>query len=146
MKNRAFIALRNAQRKSRIHRQELEEFCQRALDAVARLPAKSGAVLHSLRAVTVVLVSDRRIAGLHRAFLNTPGTTDVITFQDGDIFVSVETAQRNARQFATSLHDEIRLYIVHGLLHLQGFDDATPAKSRAMNSRQKRVLAELGRT
>ena len=145
MKGRVSITVRNAQRGLRIDRQELEQFCLRALEAVRRLPRKSDDVLYTLHEVTVVLVSDRRMAALHRKFLNTPGATDVITFQDGDIFVSVETAQRNARRFQTSLRDEIRLYVVHGLLHLQGFDDATPAKSRAMNSMQERILREVSK-
>ena len=146
MKNRVSITVRNAQRRSRIDRQELEEFCAHALDAVGHLPRKSGDLLRALSEVTVVLVSDRRMAALHQKFLNTPGATDVITFQEGDIFVSVETAQRNARRFETSWQDEIRLYIVHGLLHLRGFDDGTPAKSRAMNSMQWRILGQVATT
>jgi probable rRNA maturation factor len=141
--NAVTIMVRNAQRKSRINRRKLEEFCMRALHTVRRLPRKPNDVLRLLRDVTVVLVSDRRMAALHEEFMNTPGATDVITFQDGDIFISVETAQRNARRFQTSLQDEIRLCIVHGLLHLQGFNDTTPAKSRAMNSMQRRILGEL---
>ena len=140
LKNHVSITVRNSQRKSRVDRPELEDFCARALDAVRRLPRKPNDVLHALREVTVVLVSDRRMAALHQDFLNTRGTTDVITFQDGDIFISVETAQRNARRFQTSLQDEIRLYVVHGLLHLRGFNDTAPAKSRAMNSMQRRIL------
>jgi len=100
-------------------------------------------VLHELGEVTIVLVSDRRMAAIHQQFLKTTGPTDVITFQDGDIFVSVETAKRNARRFGTSLRDEIRLYVVHGLLHLQGFDDTTPAKSRVMNSIQRQIFDGL---
>ena len=145
VKGRVSITVRNAQRGSRIDRQELEKFCARALEAVRRLPRKSDDVLHALREVTVVLVSDRRMAALHQEFLHTPGATDVITFQDGDIFVSVETAQRNARRFQTSLLDEIHLYVVHGLLHLQGFDDTTPVKARAMNSMQRRILRQAAK-
>jgi probable rRNA maturation factor len=145
VKDHIAITVRNAQRGSRIDRQELEKFCVRALEAVRRLPRKSDDVLHALRAVTIVLVSDRRMAALHQEFLNTPDATDVITFQDGDIFVSVETAKRNAQRFQTSWHDEIRLYLVHGLLHLSGFDDTTPAKSRAMNSMQRRILREVAK-
>ena len=145
MKDHVAITVRNAQRGSRVDRQELERFCARALEAVRRLPRKSDDVLHALCEVAIVLVSDRRMAALHQEFLNTPGATDVITFQDGDIFVSVETAKRNAQRFKTSLRDEIRLYIVHGLLHLQGFDDTTSAKSRAMNSMQRRILHEVAR-
>jgi probable rRNA maturation factor len=145
MKGHVSITVRNAQRGSRIDRQGLEHFCARALEAVRRLPRKSEDVLRTLREVTIVLVSDRRMTALHQEFLNMPGATDVITFQDGDIFVSVETAKRNAQRFQTSLRDEIRLYVVHGLLHLQGFDDTMPAKARAMNSMQRRILRDVAR-
>jgi len=137
------ITVRNAQRRMRINREALEEFCGRALAVVRRLPRKKGGVLHTLNEVTVVLVSDRRMAAIHQQFLKIAGPTDVITFHDGDIFVSVETAKRNARRFGTSLRDEIRLYVVHGFLHLQGFDDTTPARSQVMNSIQRRIFDGL---
>jgi probable rRNA maturation factor len=138
--------VRNAQRRIRIDREALEEFCGRALAAVRRLPRRKAGVLHALDEMTVILVSDQRMAAVHQQFLKTAGPTDVITFQDGDIFVSVETAKRNARRFGTSLRDEIRLYVVHGLLHLHGFDDTTPAKSRVMDSIQRRIFNRLSTT
>jgi probable rRNA maturation factor len=70
--------------------------------------------------VTIVLVSDRRMAALHKQFMDIDGPTDVLTFQHGEIFISVETAEQNAAEFSTSVDEEIRLYIVHGLLHLRG--------------------------
>jgi probable rRNA maturation factor len=84
------------------------------------------------------------MASLHKKFLNQPGATDVITFQHGEIFVSVPTAQRQARQFETSLREEIQLYIVHGLLHLLGFDDRTRAGARRMRAAESAVLARSG--
>ena len=146
VKDSPSITVRNAQRRIRMDREALEEFCGRGLSEVRRLPKRKAGVLQTLGEVTVVLVSDRRMAAIHQQFLKTAGPTDVITFQDGDIFVSVETAKRNARQFGTSLRDEIRLYVVHGLLHLHGFDDTTPAKSRAMNSIQRRIFDRLSTT
>lgn len=77
---------------------------------------------------------------LHRQFLNQNGTTDVITFQHGEIFISVPTAQRQARQFGTSTLREIQLYIVHGLLHLQGYDDRTSSQERRMRAAEARLL------
>ncbi len=69
------------------------------------------------------------------------GPTDVITFQHGEIFISVETAQRQAESFATSLEHELRLYLVHGLLHLHGFDDRDPDARRRMHSTQEKIVA-----
>lgn len=146
MKDNASITVRNAQRKMRVESKKLNEFAANALRLVRALPQKRGGVLASLKEVTVILVSDRRMAEVHQTFLATAGPTDVITFQDGDIFVSVETAARNSRRFRTTVQGEISIYIVHGLLHLHGFDDTTPEKSRAMEVMQKRILREARRT
>ncbi|MGI9088421.1 MAG: rRNA maturation RNase YbeY [Chthoniobacterales bacterium] len=137
------ITVRNAQRAVPVQTKPLQEFATRALREVLRLPAKPGGVLRDLAAVTIVLVSDRRIAAVHQQFMNLPGATDVITFEEGDILISAQTAQANARRFQNSLGRELRLYLVHGLLHLHGFDEATPAKSRAMQTTQERILARL---
>ena len=80
------------------------------------------------------------MASLHRQFLNQTGPTDVLTFQHGEIFISVETARRHARVFGNSLARELRLYIIHGLLHLHGFDDRKRVDSREMERMQKRIL------
>jgi probable rRNA maturation factor len=89
-----------------------------------------------------LFISDRRIASLHRQFLNQSGPTDVLTFQHGEIFISAETARRNARAFRNSLERELQLYIVHGLLHLHGFDDQRGADARKMKVMQERILAK----
>jgi len=102
-------------------------------------------VLSGIDEVSVTLVSDRRIAQLHDRFLNQTGPTDVITFQHGEIVISAETAQRQARAFRTSLEHELRLYIAHGLLHLRGYDDKTPAGAAEMKRLQQRLVAEVDR-
>lgn len=133
--------MQTAQRHLRLNLSELRQFSDRALQLVLQTPAKSKTQLQRLAAVTVVMITDSRMAALHRKFLNMKGATDVITFQHGEIFVSVETAQRQAARFGTSTEAEIKLYIVHGLLHLHGFDDRTPAKLRSMEAAQKRIQA-----
>jgi len=85
-------------------------------------------------------MSDRRMALLHRKFLGQSGPTDVLTFQHGEIFISVDTARRHACEFGDSLLRELKLYIVHGLLHLHGFDDQTPSEARKMKAAQERIL------
>ena len=77
---------------------------------------------------------------LHREFLSQTGPTDVLTFHHGEIFISVEMAKRQARVFGNSLVRELQLYIVHGLLHLHGFDDRTPAEARKMEEIQEKIL------
>ena len=117
------ITVHNRQRTVRVELAQLQEFTHRALEECLKLPAKNVRALASLGEVSVVLVSDRRMEELHRRFLHLSGPTDVITFQHGEIFVSVQTARKQARRFGHSLEHEIRLYIAHGLLHLHGFDD-----------------------
>jgi len=119
----------------RIRLAGLREFAQETVARILKLPRRKSGVLATLDEVSVIFVSDRRIAELHRQFMNEPGPTDVITFQHGEIFVSTETAKRQARSYGNSLDHELRLYIVHGLLHLHGFDD----KTRAGSARMKRI-------
>ena len=128
------ITVRNLQRKVRIDSRALQEFANCALEKIPN---------HSLGEIDVLLISDRRMAALHREFMNIAGPTDVITFQHGEIFISVETAKRNARRFRNSLAHEVKLYLVHGLLHLHGYDDKTAAGARQMEKRQQRILAAV---
>ena len=135
------VRVRNLQRKLRVNVRELQPFAERALSVVGKGKQGRGGVLHSLQNVDVLLVSDRRIAELHQRFMDIAGPTDVITFQHGEVFVSTETADANARRFGTTVDAEIRLYIAHGLLHLAGFDDKTAAAGRVMTKMQERVVA-----
>jgi len=134
------IVVRNLQRTVPVSIADLEQFCAKALSACLRLRNRKPTDLTRLSEIFVLLVSDRRMALLHRQFLNQTGPTDVLTFQHGEIFISVETAQRHARVFGNSLARELRLYIVHGLLHLHGFDDRKRADARKMERMQKRIL------
>src|SRR5262245_31112069 len=93
--------------------------------------------------IDVFLVSDARISQIHRDFLAVSGATDVITFHHGEIFISVETAERHAQQFSTSFLEEIELYIVHALLHLAGFDDRTERGYKRMKVVQEEIVREV---
>ena len=134
------ISVSNRQRGVPIDAASLEEFGRRAL----RVCFEKG-ISRKITAeeVTVVIISDRRMAELHQRFMNIAGPTDVITFQHGEIFISVETARRNARRFRNSLAEELQLYLVHGLLHLHGLDDRTAAGSREMNVLQNSIVRKV---
>jgi probable rRNA maturation factor len=134
------ISVRNLQRKIRVNVGELEAFAAGAVQRCLRLRKGKRSDLRKLREVFVWLISDRRMALLHRQFLGQLGPTDVLTFQHGEIFISVETARRQARAFGNSLMRELELYIVHGLLHLHGFDDRTPGEARKMGVAQEKIL------
>jgi probable rRNA maturation factor len=135
------INVRNVQRKVQIDRSALQAFAEQALQLCLRIPPNGLLRLNQLGEIFVLLVSDRRISGLHRQYLSKSGPTDVITFEHGEIFISAETAQRHARQFGSSLLRELQLYVVHGLLHLHGFDDQNKVDARKMEKTQQRILA-----
>jgi probable rRNA maturation factor len=133
------ISLLNRQRGRRIDSRSLSQFALRArerVQAVRRkaLPAE----------ISVILVSDRRISAIHQEFMQIAGPTDVITFQHGEIIISAETAQRQAAELGRGFYEELCLYVVHGLLHLAGYDDQTRSGFREMERLQQRLLREIG--
>lgn len=134
------VSVHNRQRKIAFNREELGRFAERALRLCLRERSR-GPGLASLDEIQVILISDRRMSEIHRRFMGIAGPTDVITFQHGEVFISVETARRQAQAHRTSLGHELRLYLVHGLLHLQGFDDRLPAGRRRMSSVQRKIVA-----
>jgi probable rRNA maturation factor len=139
------VEVRNLQRKLAVKVVDLQEFAQKAAKLCLRLPKKNNTDLAILSNVSILIVSDRRMSSLHRRFMNESGPTDVITFQHGEIFISADTALRNARRFENPLNRELRLYIVHGLLHLHGFDDRDPASAGKMRAAEKKILSTLRR-
>jgi probable rRNA maturation factor len=139
------VSVGNLQRKFSVNVAELEKFAGNAGQQALRLLKRKRTDLRKLSEVFVWLISDRRMALLHRKFLGQTGPTDVLTFQHGEIFISVETARRNARAFGNSLMRELKLYIVHGLLHLHGFDDQTPSETRRIKTAQEKILRACGR-
>ena len=134
------ISVRNLQRRTLVNIAELETFAADAVKRCLQLQKRKRTDLRKLSEVFVWLISDRRTALLHRRFLAQSGPTDVMTFQHGEIFISVDTARRHARAFGNSLLRELKLYIVHGLLHLHGFDDQTPVEARKMKNAEEKIL------
>jgi len=103
--------------------------------------------------LSVAFLGDPVLAGLHARYLGDPSATDVITFSGdaannvaGEICVSVDAAERHARKTGARLSDEITLYVVHGWLHLAGYDDRTPAARRAMRRAEAQAMRLLAPT
>lgn len=97
-------------------------------------------------------VNDQRITALNHRYLGKKSPTDVLAFDlrsgpdallIADIVVSTDTAAVQSRVFHTSVLFEVYLYIVHGLLHIIGYDDSTPKEKRRMNMRARQILSEL---
>ena len=129
------VRLLNRQRKYRVSVGGLLTFSQQLIPSVlsvsrADLPEE----------ILVVLVSDRKISAIHQQFMGIADPTDVITFQHGEIVISVETAARQAAEYGTDLLHELRLYIAHGLLHLAGYDDHSEDGFREMAKLQNELV------
>jgi len=104
--------------------------------------------------LSLAFLTDPALARLHADFLGDGTVTDVITFAGdpahglaGEICVSADAAARQihpARRRKTvrprSFRDELALYLVHGWLHLAGYDDLTPAKKRVMRAAERRAM------
>jgi probable rRNA maturation factor len=97
--------------------------------------------------LSLVFLTDAALAQLHDEFLDDPTTTDVITFEGdpvlgvaGEICVSVDTAAAFAKKSRGDFATELTLYLVHGWLHLAGYDDLKPEKKRLMRRAEKRAM------
>lgn len=108
-------------------------------------------------ALNVVIVDDDAIADMHARFLDVEGTTDVITFDlsdaapdstarriDGELYICLDEAARQAEKFDHSVEAELLLYAVHGLLHLLGYDDHDPENHRIMHDTEDQLLTAIG--
>ncbi len=112
------------------------------------------AALHGAKAkdsveVGVVFVSDREMTKLNATHRRKNKTTDVLSFSDGergmlgDIVISVAQAERQAREAGKPLRAEIAMLLVHGTLHLLGYDHTTIEEEKIMFGLQNRVLKTL---
>ena len=107
--------------------------------------------------LSIVLVDDPQIAELNQEFLSRTGATNVIAFpmQEGrfanlnpsllgDVVISVDTAWREARQAGRPLEERLTQLLVHGLLHLCGYDhEQTPAEARRMAAKSRQLVKKL---
>lgn len=120
--------------------------------------------------LSVAVVDDERMRELNRTHLGHDYPTDVLSFLlecesgpdpapagpeerpgrgkrlDGELVISAETAQRQAREYGWDANDELLLYAVHGVLHLCGYEDSTDADRERMQRRQSDILQIRGLT
>ena len=134
------IHLHNRQRTIKVRLAWLRRFAEIALPECALQSADGRFALRQLPEIEVAIVSDRVIARVHEQFMNIPGPTDVITFEHGEIVMSAETAVTQARQYGQSVDAELALYTVHGLLHLNGYEDAAANDAKRMRKTQERIM------
>lgn len=122
----------------------LQRLAERALPEVLHL-ATPQSVFADLSEIEVTLVDDATIARLHDEYMGLPNPTDVITFQHGEIVISVETAARQATAYGRTPFEEVVLYLIHGLLHLAGQGDKSDEDFQQMRRTQEAVFQKITR-
>lgn len=143
------IAIANRHPRLRLDRRALARAIH-TLDAHRTTLAAPESTLQHDGELSLVFLTDTALAQLHADFLDDPTPTDVITFAGdpalgtaGEICVSADAAATFARKQRRDFGEELALYVVHGWLHLAGYDDLEPAKKRAMRRAEARALRLL---
>ena len=125
-----------------------EDFVKALVRDVVRHVAMRGGEL------SIVFLGRKGIQGLNRKFRREDSSTDVISFHMddrevlpkmsfGDVFISLDAAKENARIFNSSFERELVLYIIHGILHLSGYDDERPRDRARMRKKENEILAHI---
>ena len=125
-----------------------EDRLRRAVRAIFEAEALTSAT------VSVAIVDDATIHRLNNGFLGHDRPTDVLSFVldrtedalDGEVIVSADTAAAVAQRFGWTAADELLLYVIHGTLHLVGYDDQDPEALLEMRTRERQFLARFGLT
>jgi probable rRNA maturation factor len=127
-----------------------------AREAVAAATAAAGANFARGAEMTVHLVDDAGVRKLNARWRNKDAPTNVLSFPAapagkiagarllGDVFVALETCEREAAAEGKPLADHYRHLVLHGFLHLIGYDHQTPAEAEAMEAVETLALARLG--
>lgn len=106
--------------------------------------------------LSIVLANDKAVAALNERWRHRAGPTNVLAFASeerphpraplilGDVILAYETVAREAKEQGKSLADHLRHLVIHGVLHLLGYDHAAPGPARRMEALETRILATLG--
>ncbi len=98
----------------------------------------------------MIFIGDSRSRSINRKYLGHDRSTDVLSFTlegrenpDGEIYVNLDRARRQAQAYHVTYENEVARLVVHGTLHLLGYDDRTPAGARRMTARQERYIERM---
>ncbi len=108
----------------------------------------------NISSLIINFVSPEQIKKINVEYLNHHYETDIITFNysgsntnlDGEIFISPEEAVKNAKRYKNNFDDELKRLVIHGFLHLLGFDDKTRGEKLKMRRLENRLLYRLNFT
>lgn len=133
------VTVSSRQRRLKVNTRVLASIAERALELVHSSPAR----------LSIVLVDDSTIARLNAQYHATPGPTDVLSFDygggQGELVISVQHAVAQAKRFRTTPAREVILYVVHGILHLHGYDDVAARDRQRMRTAERRLMSNLAR-
>lgn len=111
----------------------------------------AGSEIKTLGDISIIFCSDNYILDVNLRYLHHDYFTDVITFDycegnrlSGDLFISIDSVRENAVEFGTEFDDELHRVIVHGLLHLIGYDDNTLEDQKLMREKEDYYLGLRG--
>jgi probable rRNA maturation factor len=97
-----------------------------------------------------IITTDKELIKINREFLKRNNLTDVITFDysknktvKGEIYISIETVKRNSYNYKVSLRDELMRVMIHGTLHMCGYNDKSKKEKRIMEEREDYWLKEI---
>lgn len=132
------IDLQNLQKKAIVDKKRLIRFIELVLDLAGCRDTE----------LSVLLVDDAYIKRLNRKYLGKNNSTDVLAFPMqgallGDIVISVETALKESKKRRIPFKNEMERYLVHGILHLTGYDDILAKDKKKMWKKQEEILNSL---
>ena len=100
-----------------------------------------------LKEISIIFCSDPYLLEINRQYLQHDYYTDIITFDycedpyiSGDLFISVDTVRANAQTYKTLFEEELNRVMVHGVLHLCGYDDHTKEQQKTMRAKEDYYL------
>ena len=100
--------------------------------------------------INIVFTSDNYLYKMNLEYLNHDYYTDIITFNynvedkiSGDLFISIDRVKENALKYDVSFYNELLRVVIHGILHLLGFDDKTPDQQKLMRQKEDEMLSML---
>jgi rRNA maturation RNase YbeY len=100
--------------------------------------------------INIILTSDSYLLKINKEYLKHNYYTDIITFNycegniiNGDIYISVDTVQNNSELFNVSFIDELHRVVIHGILHLIGFDDKNEDQKKVMREKENEYLERV---
>jgi probable rRNA maturation factor len=136
------VAINNQQSAHRVDRARLKEGVRSVLSGEGVASAL----------ISIAVVDDATMHGLNRQYLQHDYPTDVLSFLleedednlEGEIIISADYAAREAEQFGWTAQDEMLLYVIHGALHLAGYDDLEPELKTEMRAKERHYLAGFG--